>query len=369
MVVVDRHARRLPRGSRGQGRRGGCRRPADPNDHHQLSSSRPGRSGGCRGGGGPARAVHHHAHRHACRRPSKAVVVSQVTAADAVESTEWETVGELGLPAFEDCVPITPPPGVGHFDHGVALLDPTDLPFSHGPRARVAGYMRPIESRAIDAAWLAMALDWFPPASFSRIDPPAGGISVSYTVHVHRTMDELARRSVARWPVPCRHQRGRDRVGEGADHGSIRTHPRRVVSHPLDSGTRSVGGPLAARSCGDDHCGGRSDRGRSDHRHSRRRRCRVEGPARCSSRARHGRLRDRGWDDADVAARGDGFPRTLSERSRDRCDAGRRRCGCERPLHRPAHRDAAALGGQHRRRCGAWTHCSMPAPTSRPAVR
>jgi hypothetical protein len=119
-------------------------------------------------------------------------VISQVTAADAVESTEWETVGDLGLPAFEDCVPIAPPPGVGHFEHGVALLDPTDLPFSHGPRARVAGYMRPIESRAIDASWLAMALDWFPPASFSRIDPPAGGISVSYTVHVHRTMDELA---------------------------------------------------------------------------------------------------------------------------------------------------------------------------------
>jgi len=123
---------------------------------------------------------------------SKVIVVSHVTAADAVESTAWETSAALDLPPIEDCVPIAPPPGVGHFDHGVALLDPADLPFSHGPRARVAGYMRPIESRAIDVPWLAMALDWFPPASFTRIDPPAGGISVSYTIHVHRTLTTIA---------------------------------------------------------------------------------------------------------------------------------------------------------------------------------
>jgi hypothetical protein len=122
---------------------------------------------------------------------SKPVVVSHVTAADAVESTVWETFPALDLPAIEQCVPIAPPPGVGHFDHGVAVLDPADLPFSHGPRARVAGYMRPIEPRPIDAPWLGMALDWFPPASFTRIDPPAGGISINYTIHIHRTLPWL----------------------------------------------------------------------------------------------------------------------------------------------------------------------------------
>jgi acyl-CoA thioesterase len=122
---------------------------------------------------------------------SKAVVISQVTAADVVESSKWETIPDLDLPPFEQCVPIVPPPGVGHFDHGVAMLDPADLPFSHGPHARVAGYMRPIEPRPIDAPWLGMALDWFPPASFTRIDPPAGGISISYTIHVHRTVSYL----------------------------------------------------------------------------------------------------------------------------------------------------------------------------------
>ncbi|MEP7201819.1 MAG: thioesterase family protein [Ilumatobacteraceae bacterium] len=123
---------------------------------------------------------------------SRAIVICHVTAASAVASSSWETIRELDLPPIERCIPIQPPPGIGHFDHGVAMLDPTDLPFAHGPRARVAGYMQPIEPRAIDAPWLGMALDWFPPSSFSRVDPPVGGISISYTIHIHRTLDHLA---------------------------------------------------------------------------------------------------------------------------------------------------------------------------------
>ena len=122
---------------------------------------------------------------------SRPAVVSQVIAASTDESTSWETIPLLDLPPVEQCVPITPPPGIRHFDHGVALLDPADLPFSHGPRARVAGYMRPLEPQPIDAAWLGMAMDWFPPASFTRIDPPTGGISVNYTIHIHRTLPHL----------------------------------------------------------------------------------------------------------------------------------------------------------------------------------
>src|SRR4051794_32339916 len=122
----------------------------------------------------------------------KTVLVSQIVAAHAVESTSWDTTPQLGLPDFAECVPLAPPEGVGHFDHAVALLDPRSLPFSHGPLARVAGYMRPRESRPIDAAWLAMALDWFPPASFTRIDPPIGGVSITYSIHLHHTLERLA---------------------------------------------------------------------------------------------------------------------------------------------------------------------------------
>ena len=123
---------------------------------------------------------------------SQPIAVSQVTAAKAVESTSWETIADLRLPPAEECVPITPPPEVRHFDHGEALLDPADLPFSHGPRGRGAGYVRPRQPRPIDAAWLGMALDWFPPASFSRVDPPTGGISINYSIHLHRTLPRLA---------------------------------------------------------------------------------------------------------------------------------------------------------------------------------
>ncbi|HEY4610175.1 MAG TPA: hypothetical protein VIH06_13255, partial [Ilumatobacteraceae bacterium] len=84
------------------------------------------------------------------------------------------------------------PEGIGHFDHAVAVLDPRSMPFSHGPVARVAGYVQPRERGPIDAAWLGMALDWFPPAAFTRIDPPTGGISITYSMHVHHTLERLA---------------------------------------------------------------------------------------------------------------------------------------------------------------------------------
>jgi len=123
---------------------------------------------------------------------SKVVLVSQIVAAHVVESTSWETIAQSDLPEFAECVPIAPPEGIGHFDHAVAVLDPRSLPFTHGPVARVAGYLRPREQRPIDAAWLGMALDWFPPAAFTRIDPPAGGVSITYSIHVHHTLERLA---------------------------------------------------------------------------------------------------------------------------------------------------------------------------------
>jgi acyl-CoA thioesterase len=121
---------------------------------------------------------------------SRPVVVSRLTASTA-DGEAWDTTVDLGLARRERCEPIAPPPNVRHFDHAEAFLDPAHLPFSHGRRARVGGYVRPRERQAIDSAWLAMALDWFPPAAFSRTDPPVGGVSIDYTVHVHRTLDAL----------------------------------------------------------------------------------------------------------------------------------------------------------------------------------
>ena len=123
---------------------------------------------------------------------SKTVLISQVVAAEVVESTSWERFTPPDLSDFAECVPITPPEGIRHFDHARAVLDPRTIPFTHGPVARVAGFVQPSQPRPIDAAWLGMALDWFPPAAFTRIDPPAGGISITYTVHIHGTHEGLA---------------------------------------------------------------------------------------------------------------------------------------------------------------------------------
>ena len=75
---------------------------------------------------------------------------------------------------------------VVHFERVDGVLDPTCLPFSGGDRARIQGYLRPLEPRAVDAAWLAMATDWFPPPAFARVEPPTGGVSIDLTTHVHQ---------------------------------------------------------------------------------------------------------------------------------------------------------------------------------------
>ena len=75
---------------------------------------------------------------------------------------------------------------VSHFERVDALLDPASLPFSGGDRAMVQGYLRPLEGRRVDSAWLAMATDWFPPPAFVRLEPPTGGVSIDLTTHIHQ---------------------------------------------------------------------------------------------------------------------------------------------------------------------------------------
>jgi acyl-CoA thioesterase len=120
------------------------------------------------------------------------LVISRITAVVDLAGEQWETPDPLVLPPLDACEPIAPPEGVRHFEQATARLDPTCSPFSHGPLARVGGYVRPLEPRPIDPAWLVMILDWFPPSPFTRNDPPTGGVSVDYTVHLHRTLPALA---------------------------------------------------------------------------------------------------------------------------------------------------------------------------------
>jgi acyl-CoA thioesterase len=116
------------------------------------------------------------------------VTTTRLTLVAEQDGIEWRTAEPIPLPPPDECVPIVPRTPSAHFDRAQALLDPSSLPFTDGPRAMVRGYLRPLEPRPIDAAWLAMASDWFPPPAFVRLEPPVGGISVDLTTHVHHTL-------------------------------------------------------------------------------------------------------------------------------------------------------------------------------------
>ncbi len=107
------------------------------------------------------------------------------------DGVAWAARMPVDLPAPDDCQPVVPPNRVEHFERVDGRLDPATIPFTGGDQARIAGWFRPLEPRPIDAAWLAMASDWFPPPAFVRIDPPTGGISVDLTTHIHRPIADL----------------------------------------------------------------------------------------------------------------------------------------------------------------------------------
>ena len=116
---------------------------------------------------------------------SRRLLTCRLTLLVPREGVEWTEPVTLNLPPVERCVPFDGG-RVSHFDRVDGLLDPDTLPFSGGDRAMVQGYLRPLEHRRVDSAWLAMAADWFPPPAFVRLTPPTGGVSVDLTTHVHQ---------------------------------------------------------------------------------------------------------------------------------------------------------------------------------------
>lgn len=110
--------------------------------------------------------------------------------ADA-DGVAWAAPTAVQIPAPEHCQLVTPPNPVAHFERAEGRLDPATIPFTGGDQARIAGWIRPRQNRPVDAAWLAMAADWFPPPAFVRVDPPTGGISVDLTTHIHRPIADL----------------------------------------------------------------------------------------------------------------------------------------------------------------------------------
>jgi acyl-CoA thioesterase len=119
------------------------------------------------------------------------VTTSRITLAEDRSGVEWSSPAPLPVPPIEQCVPVDPPGRVEHLLRVDARLDPASLPFTGGPRAVIRGHLRPFDTRRVDAPWLAMAADWFPPPAFVRVAPPTGGISVDLTTHLHQPRLDL----------------------------------------------------------------------------------------------------------------------------------------------------------------------------------
>jgi acyl-CoA thioesterase len=113
------------------------------------------------------------------------LLTSRMTLMVARPGVEWSVPVAPALPPPADCVRMDGG-RVLHFDRVDGRLDPASLPFTGSDRAVVRGYVRPLEGRAVDPAWLAMATDWFPPPAFVRLEPPTGGVSIDLTTHVHQ---------------------------------------------------------------------------------------------------------------------------------------------------------------------------------------
>ena len=118
------------------------------------------------------------------------LIVSRLTLMTARSGLEWSERRPPHLPPPADCVPFSPPAEVVSFGRFELRFDPGRMPFD-GEDASIGGYLRPLEARPVDAAWLVMAADCFPPPAFARIEPPTGGMSIDLTVHVHRSGFDL----------------------------------------------------------------------------------------------------------------------------------------------------------------------------------
>lgn len=114
------------------------------------------------------------------------LTVSRLTLMTVRSGLEWGQPRSPDLPAPADCEPWSPPGRPESFGRFELLFDPQRMPFT-GEVAHVSGWVRPLEARPIDAAWLVMAVDGFPPPAFARTEPPNGGMSIDLTVHVHRS--------------------------------------------------------------------------------------------------------------------------------------------------------------------------------------
>lgn len=72
-----------------------------------------------------------------------------------------------------------------HFQNADLRLDPDFAPFAGGGTSILAGWVRPLGDERVDATWLVMMGDIFPPAVFNRTTGPVPAFTVQYGIQVH----------------------------------------------------------------------------------------------------------------------------------------------------------------------------------------
>ena len=87
------------------------------------------------------------------------VCITRVTALRAGGGPEWSPMATDRPAPLESCRQFAPPPGIRHFEQADLRIDPSTIPDGTADYARVAGHVRPLDGRSIDASWLVMIGD------------------------------------------------------------------------------------------------------------------------------------------------------------------------------------------------------------------
>jgi acyl-CoA thioesterase len=84
-----------------------------------------------------------------------------------------------------DAVRLRAPNHVGHVHHLPTLVHPATTMFAGAPSARWLAWTRPTSPDRVDAAWLTMLGDYFPPAVTVRNTGPSRAVTIEYAIQLH----------------------------------------------------------------------------------------------------------------------------------------------------------------------------------------
>lgn len=95
------------------------------------------------------------------------------------------------LVAPPDAVRFTIPGGQGHIRHLTTWLHPETTLFAGRAHARWMAWTRPTHPDRVDAEWLTMLGDYFPPAVAVRNTEPSRAVTIEYSIQIHTSAESF----------------------------------------------------------------------------------------------------------------------------------------------------------------------------------